>query len=221
MEDIQKMKDNNYKISLSKIDKENNFNDLIGKLLKINVNERISFNDYLNHKFWEKQKNVQIKITSPSKRSMAGINSDTDDNNNNNNEHSKGKEVIFNFKTNNLKKELDNFTKNDLKNCKVFKYSGYASKKSDLKDSYIMKWISKLKFPNLNKMDLSGNDFESIEGLGSLELNLLTELYLNSNKMKNITELSKVKFENLFIFDLSQNEKIIDFGALSQTKLES
>ena len=218
MEDIQKMKDKNYKISLSKAEKENNFNDLIEKLLKINVNERISFNDYLNHNFWDKQKNVQI--TSPSKRSMVGMSSDTDDNNNNNNEDSQGKEVIFKFKTNNLKKELDNFAKNDLKNCEVFKYSGYASKKSDLKDSYIMKWLSKLKFSNLNKMDLSGNDFESIEGLGSLELNLLMELYLNSNKIKNIEELSKIKFENLNVLDLSQNE-IINFGDLSNTKLES
>lgn len=67
-----------------------------------------------------------------------------------------------------------------MKNGEVFKYSGYASKKSDLKDCYIMNWLSKLKFSNLNKMDLSGNDFESIEGLGNLELNLLTELYLNS-----------------------------------------
>lgn len=216
MEDIQKMKDKNYKIRLSKADKENNFNDLIEKLLKINVNERISFNDYLNHNFWDKQKNVQI--TSPSKRSMVGMSSDTDDNNNN--EDSQGKEVIFKFKTNNLKKELDNFAKNDLKNCEVFKYSGYASKKSDLKDSYIMKWLGKLKFSNLNKMDLSGNDFESIEGLGSLELNLLTELYLNSNKIKNIAELSKVKFENLHLLDLSQNE-IISFGDLSNTNLES
>lgn len=218
MEDIQKMKDKNYKIRLSKADKENNFNDLIEKLLKINVNERISFNDYLNHNFWDKQKNVQI--TSPSKRSMVGMSSDTDDNNNNNNEDSQGKEVIFKFKTNNLKKELDNFAKNDLKNCEVFKYSGYASKKSDLKDSYIMKWLGKLKFSNLNKMDLSGNGFESIEGLGSLELNLLTELYLNSNKIKNIAELSKVKFENLHLLDLSQNE-IISFGDLSNTNLES
>jgi len=218
MEDIQKMKDKNYKIRLSKADKEINFNDLIEKLLKINVNERISFNDYLNHNFWDKQKNVQI--TSPSKRSMVGMSSDTDDNNNNNNEDSQGKEVIFKFKTNNLKKELDNFAKNDLKNCEVFKYSGYASKKSDLKDSYIMKWLGKLKFSNLNKMDLSGNDFESIEGLGSLELNLLIELYLNSNKIKNIAELSKVKFENLHLLDLSQNE-IISFGDLSNTNLES
>lgn len=218
MEDIQKMKDKNYKIRLSKADKEINFNDLIEKLLKINVNERISFNDYLNHNFWDKQKNVQI--TSPSKRSMVGMSSDTDDNNNNNNEDSQGKEVIFKFKTNNLKKELDNFAKNDLKNCEVFKYSGYASKKSDLKDSYIMKWLGKLKFSNLNKMDLSENDFESIEGLGSLELNLLIELYLNSNKIKNIAELSKVKFENLHLLDLSQNE-IISFGDLSNTNLES
>ena len=218
MEDIQKMKDKNYKIRLSKADKEINFNDLIEKLLKINVNERISFNDYLNHNFWDKQKNVQI--TSPSKRSMVGMSSDTDDNNNNNNEDSQGKEVIFKFKTNNLKKELDNFAKNDLKNCEVFTYSGYASKKSDLKDSYIMKWLGKLKFSNLNKMDLSGNGFESIEGLGSLELNLLIELYLNSNKIKNIAELSKVKFENLHLLDLSQNE-IISFGDLSNTNLES
>ena len=220
MKDISKMKDNSYKISLSKVNKENNFNDLIEKLLKISVDERISFDDYLNHSFWDKQKNVQI--TSPTKSSMAGIKSDSDNNNNDNNniEDSQNKEVIFKFKTNNLKKELDNFAQNDLKNCEIFKYTGNASKKPDLKDSYIMNWLSKLKFSNLTKMDLSGNDFESLEGLGNLELNLLTELYLNSNKIKNITELSKVKFENLFVLDLSQNE-ITDFGALSKTKLES
>ena len=218
MNDIQKMKDNKYKISLSKVDKEKNFNDLIEKLLKINVNERISFNDYINHNFWDKQKNIQI--TSPSKHSMAAVKSDNDDNNNNNFEDSQSKEINFKFKTNNLKKDLENFAKNDLKNCEIFKYSGYASKKSDLKDSYIMKWLSTLKFSNLNKLDLSGNDFESIEGLGNLELNLLTELYLNSNKIKNISELSKIKFENLFVLDLSQNE-IVDFGALSKTNIDT
>ena len=186
---------NNKSINLPESDKDKDFIDLIQKLLKINIDERISFDEYINHNFWNTSKKKAIQISVPNMNE-----------NNYDNETFNKKEVIFEFKTDKYEKELNNFTKKDLKEIEVFKYSGHASKKQVLKDDFIMKWLSKLTFNNLLKIDLSGNDFENIEGLSKLEMNLLTDLYLNNNKINNITELSKVKFENLTLLDLSENQ---------------
>ena len=188
---------NKKKINLLRVDKDKYFNDLIRKLLKINIDERISFDEYISHNFWSSQNKEISQITSP-KSNCVIIG--------HNEEILKEKEINFEFKTDNPKKELHIFAKNDLKEVEIFKYSNYASKKSILKDEYIMKWLSKLKFNNLTHIDLSGNDFDSIEGLGIMELYMLTDLNLNSNKIIDIDELSKVKFENLTSLDLSQNQ---------------
>ena len=197
IDDIKDIYKNKKKLNLLRTDKDKDFNDLFHRLLKINVNERISFNGYINHNFWSSHNKNIDQITSP--KSNGDILEY-------NEEISKEKEIIFEFKTDKFKKELEIFSKNDFKELEIFKYSNYASKKSDLKDAYIMKWISKLKFPNLRKIDLNGNNFESIEGLGNMELYMLTDLNLSLNKISDITELSKMKFENLTTLDLSQNQ---------------
>ena len=75
-----------------------------------------------------------------------GDNNNENDNNNNDNEHDKElipkKEIIFKFKTDKYEKELKIFTKNNLKETEIFKYSGNFSKKSELKDDFVMKWLS-------------------------------------------------------------------------------
>lgn len=202
---------NSSKLNLLKADKEKDFNDLIQKLLKINKDERLSFNDYIKHNFWSSQNKKTVKITEPILNII---------NNEDNKEFINKKEVIFEFKTENLKEELNNFEKKDLKYVKIFKYSDFASKKSDLQDEYIMKWLSKLSFSNLSKIYLDGNNFENIEGLSKLELYTLTDLYLNSNILNNINELSKMKFENLTLLDLSENQ-INNLDSLTKANFEN
>ena len=210
---------NNNKLNILKVDKEKDFNDLIHKLLKINKDERISFNDYIKHNFWTSQNKQAVKITEPNLNTINNINN-IDNNNEDNKEFINKKEINFEFKTDNLKKELNNFEKKDLKNIEIFKYSGFASKKSVLKDDFIMKWLSKLSFSKLSKIYLNGNDFETIEGLSKLELYTLTDFYLNSNKLNNINELSKMKFENLVLLDLSENQ-INNIESLTKVNFEN
>ena len=202
---------NNSNLNLLISDKEKDFNDLIQKLLKINKDERISFNDYIKHNFWSSQNKQTVKIYEPN---LNAINKDDSK------EFVNKKEIIFEFKTDNFKKELNNFEKNDLKDVEIFKYSGFASKESDLKDDYIMKWLSKLSFFNISKLYLNGNDFETIEGLSKIELYSLTDLYLNCNKLNNINELSRLKFENLTLLDLSENQ-ISNIDSLTKVNFEN
>ena len=211
IKDIINLNKNNF-LKLSKEEKEKDFNDLIENLLKIDIHERISFDEYIGHAFWV----TKNKINEPNKESKTKKVINESDNHN---EVINKKEIDFEFKTENYKKELDKFTKNDLKEIEIFKYSGFSSKKTVLKDEYIMKWLSKLSFSNLKRIDLNGNDFENIEGLGKMELYMLTELNLNSNKIDNITELTKVKFENLTSLDLSENQ-ISNIDSLSKTNFE-
>ena len=202
IEELQNIIKSGKNLELLKADKEEDFNDLIQKLLKINSDERISFKEYINHKFWNSKNKKIIQITIPKEN----------DDNMDDNENLNKKEIIFKFKTDNLKEELKKFIKNDLKEVELFNFSGYASKKTILNDDLIMKWLNKLKFPNLTKIDLSGNDLENISGLSKLELLLLTDLNLSRNKINDFTELAKVKFENLTSLDVSENQIInIDF----------
>ena len=219
-EDLINMTKNNNNLILSKIQKDKNLNDLIEKLLKIKKDERISFNEYINHNFWkeEKQKQNNIQISQPkpieNNKPKEIIKKKTIK------DPSNQKEVIFEFETENLNKELEDFIEKDFKETEIFRYTGNDSKKSKLKDTYIMEWLGKLKFSNLMKLDLSENDFESLEGLGNLELGLLTELNLSHNKLKDISELQKVKFENLTSLDLSENQ-ISNFEGLTKCKFEN
>ena len=219
-EDLINMTKNNNNLILSKIQKDKNLNDLVEKLLKIKKDERISFNEYINHNFWkeEKQKQNNIQISQPkpieNNKPKEIIKKKTIK------DPSNQKEVIFEFETENLNKELEDFIEKDFKETEIFRYTGNDSKKSKLKDTYIMEWLGKLKFSNLMKLDLSENDFESLEGLGNLELGLLTELNLSHNKLKDISELQKVKFENLTSLDLSENQ-ISNFEGLTKCKFEN
>ena len=199
IKELVNLSKNNNKLNFLKADKEKDFNNLIQKLLKINKDERITFNDYIKHNFWSSQNKQTLKITEPNLSDVKIIDEDSK-------EIINKKEIIFEFKTDNLKKDLKNFEKTDLKDIEIFKYSGFASKKSVLKDDIIMKWLAKLSFSNLCKIYLNGNDFENIEGLSKIELYTLTDLYLNSNKLSNINELCKMKFENLTLLDLSENQ---------------
>lgn len=219
-EDLINMTKNNNNLILSKIQKDKNLNDLVEKLLKIKKDERISFNEYINHNFWkeEKQKQNNIQISQPkpieNNKPKEIIKKKTIK------DPSNQKEVIFEFETENLNKELEDFIEKDFKETEIFRYTGNDSKKSKLKDNYIMEWLGKLKFSNLMKLDLTENDFESLEGLGNLELGLLTELNLSHNKLKDISELQKVKFENLTSLDLSENQ-ISNFEGLTKCKFEN
>ena len=214
---------NQRKLNLLKTENNHYFNDLIGKTLIININDRISFHDYINHNFWKREPSPKIfqQINSQKKNiDNEKINFKKDVKKDKSNTYTgKQKQIIFEFKTDNYEKELNVFTKNDLKNIEIFKFSGFNSKKTNLEDKKIFQWLKNLKFQKLRKLYLNENDIINIEGFKDLKFENLTHLYLDSNKINDLKELLQVKFENLLLLDLSQNE-IINIENLSKIKFK-
>ena len=105
-----------------------------------------------------------------------------------------------------------------------FNYSKYDSEKEkaivSIKFKYIIKnkdtidILEKINLKDINKLILEG--FENIEFLVNNSLNILTELDLKNNSMKDISVLNKVKFINLK--NLLINENTIFEKGLSSLK---
>ena len=206
---------NKKSLTLRKSEKDLNFNDLITNLLIIDNKDRISFQDYINHKFWKDDLLQKFE-----EQNLIKENKNVNKTNDNNENNKLPNEFNFKFKTDNYRKELYDFSNNDLKDVEIFKFSEYKSKKSELDDKIIIQWIKNLNFQNLKKLYLNGNNITNIEGLRELVLEKLTHFYLNSNKIYDLTELNKVQFKNLILLDLSQNN-ITNIDSLSDVKFKS
>ena len=206
----------NKKLNLLKSDISKDFNDIIEKLLIINIDDRISFKDYINHNFWNNILNNNNSFLNEDKMNNSNIEHNINKINENfeklidetkNNTFLTKKEYIFEFNSDNIKKELDDFYENDLKEVEIFKFSGFARKYNfDNLKINVIQWIKKLKFSNLKKLYIDGNNIKNIEGLNELKLENLTHLYLHNNKINNLIEFTKIQFINLSLLDLSKND---------------
>ena len=206
----------NKKLNLLKSDISKDFNDIIEKLLIINIDDRISFKDYINHNFWNNILNNNNSFLNKDKMNNSNIEHNINKINENfeklidetkNNTFLTKKEYIFEFNSDNIKKELDDFYENDLKEVEIFKFSGFARKYNfDNLKINVIQWIKKLKFSNLKKLYIDGNNIKNIEGLNELKLENLTHLYLHNNKINNLIEFTKIQFINLSLLDLSKND---------------
>ena len=206
----------NKKLNLLKSDISKDFNDIIEKLLIINIDDRISFKDYINHNFWNNILNNNNSFLNEDKMNNSNIEHNINKINENfeklidetkNNTFLTKKEYIFEFNSDNIKKELDDFYENDLKEVEIFKFSGFARKYNfDNLKINVIQWIKKLKFSNLKKLHIDGNNIKNIEGLNELKLENLTHLYLHNNKINNLIEFTKIQFINLSLLDLSKND---------------
>ena len=215
---------NRKNLNLLRSEKNEDFNDLIEKLLIININERISLQDYINHNFWNTNQSPNKEEQILTSKNIINKNKHKeekhDDKNEKNNFYNNiNKDYIFEFKKENYEKELNDFSKKELPDIEIFKFSGFNVKKTYLDDKKIMQFIKNLKIKNLKKLYLDKNDIENIKGLSDFNFANLTHLYLNSNKIDDIKELNQVKFEKLLLLDLSQNE-LINIETLSKAKFE-
>ena len=213
------------KLNLFQTHDNKDFNDLIENLLKINIEERISFKDYINHNFWKNEisKKKEQSLISIKKVIINEDNKETKKGKSdikNNLYINLSKEYNFEFITDNYEKELNEFPKDNLQNIEIFKFSGFNSKKSFLNDEIIFQFLKKLDFKNLKKLFLDNNDIINIKGLSQLTLENLTHLFLNKNKINDIEELNLVKFEKLLLLDLSQNE-LINLNGFSKVQFKN
>ena len=69
-----------------------------------------------------------------------------------------------------------------------------------------LKCLTKINFPKLIEMDLSGNNIRDINCLKDLDLSNLNYLSLNDNKIEDIQVLGDINLEKLKILDLHNNE---------------
>ena len=215
---------NRKNLNLLRSEKNEDFNDLIEKLLIININERISLQDYINHNFWDTNQSPNKEEKILTSKNIIHKNEHEEEKHNcknakNNFNNNINKEFIFEFKTENYEKELNDFSKKELPDIEIFKFSGFNTKKTYLDDKKIMQFIKDLKLKNLKKLYLDKNDIVNIKGLSEFNIANLTHLYLNSNKINDIKELNQVKFEKLLLLDLSQNE-LINIETLAKAKFE-
>ena len=75
--------------------------------------------------------------------------------------------------------------------------------------------LVKIKFKELNKLDLSYNKISDINILGKVNFKELKELYLYDNEISDINILEKVDFKELKELDLIQNQ-ISDINVLEK-----
>ena len=202
----------NNDLNILKCNKDKYFDDLIQKLLKINIEERISFNEYINHKFW---KQAYSKEESENEE-----NKDKNSNDNKSNNYQDSNEVVFKFNTTNYKEEMKNFSNKKLENIQIFKFVSADSNKTNLDDEYIINWLMKINFKKLIKLDISGNNIQKIDGISKCHLDNLKELSLNSNLISDINELLKLKTKNLTSLDLSEN-KIYNINGLTNINFKN
>ena len=93
----------------------------------------------------------------------------------------------------------------------------------NLSEKYIenegLKDLAKIKFKELNKLDLSGNKISDISVLEKVNFKELKELDLSYNKISDISILEKVNFKELNKLDLSSN-KISDISVLEKVNFK-
>ena len=116
------------------------------------------------------------------------------------------------IKLNKLIKERLNITKEDydIYALKEFNLRYHLNiediniKELDLKEKFLynkgFESLNKVKFYQLNKLNLSQNAISNINGLEKDNLKKLKELYLDRNYISDISILEKVNFQDLNIF---------------------
>ena len=82
-----------------------------------------------------------------------------------------------------------------------------------------LKDLAKIKFKELNKLDLSWNKISDISVLEKVNFKELNKLVLNGNKISDISILEKVNFKELNKLDLSYNE-ISDISVLEKVNFK-
>ena len=206
------------------------FNDLIKKLLVVDPNNRMDWDEYFKHKFWELRKKEEKENNNMDK-------SENEEKGNIEKELREKKEYKFLFKkkeyltmnkyynivyclyayneqTNNYDANLENPQKIEIVVDK-------DRDNNESIDNLIYQEITKtIQLSYLSKLVLYGCNLKNVNLLTSLPANNLLELDLSRNQIDNIESLSQLSYEYLINLNLSNN-KIYDISPLIQTSFKS
>ena len=202
------------------------FNDLIKKLLVVDPNYRMNWEDYFNHKFWESDKNEVYKDNKNKKNEAI-------ENENIEKEKKKRKEFKFLYKKNknslknkyynvyyclnndnninninninneNQNEEIDK--KNNFDEPKKIEIMIDKNNKELIENLIYTELINNVPTENLTKLILYGCNMNNIDILKNIKSINLLELDLSRNQINNIEPLSNVSYVNLISLNLSNN----------------
>ena len=213
---------------LKKSDENIFFNDLVKKLLIIDPNNRMTWEEYFNHKFWKSENENEMDI-----KSNEINNKEDTEKQNIINEHIAKKDYKYIFQ-----KNKDGQNKN-IQNTKIYNifYSineeinqkGYLNNKvEEIKKLEIQveknneKSIDNLLYQELTRrvqiefltnLILYGCNLKNIDMLTNLPANNLQELDLSKNEIEDIEPLSDISYDNLITLNLGNNN-IYDISPL-------
>ena len=218
---------NNFKLSGNDI-----FDDLLKSLLQFNPENRISWDNYFNHKFFKDDisknnlnnnddllnlqyiiRNDEDKFDLPTKRS----NENTNIENNQKNiskfnlkfrSNIKSENNILNFKEKNIGNEgLELLSKIQFKEIEELNLT--------YNKIYDINYISKIKLMQLIKLDISHNKINNINEFENCNFSQLIELRLSFNQINDINILEKCDLSKLKFLYLSNN-KITNINTLDK-----
>ena len=204
------------KKKLKKSDENIYFNDLIKRLLIIDPNNRITWEEYFNHKFWEiENENEDLNINENTE------NEDIENENiinkyiikkdykyifqknieNKNNQNSKLYNIYYCMNENINQKEQLNKNVEDLKKMQI-----NVDKNKGSIDIVLYREITKrIQLEYLTKLILYGLNLKKIDILTNIPANNLYELDLSKNKIENIESLPEISYDNLITLNLGNN----------------
>ena len=192
------------------------FNNLIKKLLVIDPNDRMDWDEYLNHKFWEFQKKEEkdnININDKENEEMENIEKELREKK----EYKflfKNKEYLTMNKYYNIvyclytyNEQINNYDSNLEKPQKIeIVVDKDNNNNNESMDNLIYQEITKtIQLSYLSKLVLYGCNLKNINILTNLPAINLLELDLSRNQIDNIEPLSTLSYEILITLNLSNN----------------
>ena len=225
-------------ISQGKLKLEKQFNDIILSFIIGDIGVQSNYN--LNNRtvqlilFGEKDPNEYLNVlTDEIKKLKNQLNQlrsgsqviSNNQSNMNNNQINQNNQNINNNNNNNMPQLITPNSENEFEYSKEFLsslnveiYEGMNELKIDKKliDDRIFPYLNNYQLNNLTKLSLNHNKIVSLNGIEKSHFYNLEELFLNNNNIKDITNLSKANFPKLNRIFLFGNE-IVDISPLANS----
>jgi len=196
------------------------FNDLIKKLLVLDPNNRLTWEQYFNHKFWNLGEDENNNENENNANKENNENAENDNDNKNDYKYIYQRQRDPNYKYYNIfycliDKENKDDNKN-LENIKKIEIEVDKNDKNQQLDNLIYNELTKkVQTEDLTKLMLYGCNLKNIEFLTNLNIENLLELDLSRNEINSIEPLANISYDKLITLNLSHNN-IYDIEPLTK-----
>ena len=215
---------------IKKCEENSAFNDLIKKLLIIEPNNRMDWDEYFSHKFWEDDKEENLN-SNDKKRLEEKLENERIEK-----EYNEKKQYKFFYKQNikmpnkkyyniyyclyTLNNEKTNYIPN-LESPKKIEIMLQNGNNEQSIDNFIYQELTKeVQFEYLSKLILYGCNLKTLDILKYIPATNLLDLDLSRNKIDNIDALTEISYDNLLFLNLSNN-MITDISPLTKVTFKN